>query len=38
MKTIAGLIAHVLEAKGDAATTEAVKKDVKELCDRFPIY
>src|SRR5687768_9049947 len=38
MKTIANLIARVLDAKGDAAVTAQVKKEVKELCDRFPIY
>jgi glycine hydroxymethyltransferase len=38
MKTVAGLMARVLDAKGDEAVTAAVKKDVKELCDRFPIY
>ena len=38
MKTVAGLIARVLDAKGDAGVTAQVKKDVKELCDRFPIY
>ena len=38
MKTVAGLIARVLDAKGDADVTAQVKKDVKELCDRFPIY
>jgi glycine hydroxymethyltransferase len=38
MKTIAQLIARVLDAKGDAAVVEEVKKGVKELCDRFPIY
>ncbi|HEX2062140.1 MAG TPA: serine hydroxymethyltransferase, partial [Thermoanaerobaculia bacterium] len=38
MKTIANLIARVLDAKGDEAVTAQVKKDVKELCDRFPIY
>ena len=38
MKTVAGLIARVLDAKGEAAVTAQVKKDVKELCDRFPIY
>jgi glycine hydroxymethyltransferase len=38
MKTIARLIARVLDAKGDAGVTAQVKKDVKELCDRFPIY
>ena len=38
MKTIARLIARVLDAKGDASVTAQVKKDVKELCDRYPIY
>jgi glycine hydroxymethyltransferase len=38
MKTVAQLIARVLDAKGDAGVTEEVKRGVKELCDRFPIY
>jgi glycine hydroxymethyltransferase len=38
MKTIATLIARVLDAKGDPAVIEEVKRGVKELCDRFPIY
>jgi glycine hydroxymethyltransferase len=38
MKTIATLIARVLDSKGDAGVITQVKKDVKELCDRFPIY
>ncbi len=38
MRTIANLIARVLDAKGDAVVTAQVKKEVKELCDRFPIY
>ncbi len=38
MATIAQLMARALEAKGDAAAIEEVKKGVKELCDRFPIY
>ncbi|HEV7766098.1 MAG TPA: serine hydroxymethyltransferase [Thermoanaerobaculia bacterium] len=38
MQTIALLIARVLDSKGDAAVIEGVKRDVKELCDRFPIY
>jgi glycine hydroxymethyltransferase len=38
MKTIAQLIARVLDAKDDADVTAQVKKEVKELCDRFPIY
>ena len=38
MKTIAQLIARVLDAKGDAGVTTQVKRDVKQLCDQFPIY
>jgi glycine hydroxymethyltransferase len=38
MKTIAQLIARVLDSKGDASVVEQVKKDVKAVCDRFPIY
>jgi glycine hydroxymethyltransferase len=38
MKTIAALIARVLDARGEGAVVEAVKRDVKDLCDRFPIY
>jgi len=38
MKTMAQLIARVLDAKGDAGVVSQVKKDVKQLCDRFPIY
>jgi glycine hydroxymethyltransferase len=38
MKTIANLIARVLDSNGDAAVIEGVKRDVKELCDKFPIY
>jgi glycine hydroxymethyltransferase len=38
MKTIANLIARVLDAKGEPAVIEEVKRGVKELCDRFPIY
>jgi glycine hydroxymethyltransferase len=38
MKTIAQLIARVLDSKGDDGVIAQVKKDVKELCDRFPIY
>jgi glycine hydroxymethyltransferase len=38
MKTIAGLIARVLDARGDEGVTAEVKRGVKELCDRFPIY
>ncbi len=38
MKTIAGLIARVLDSKGDAGVIAQVKSEVKSLCDRFPIY
>jgi glycine hydroxymethyltransferase len=38
MKTIALLIARVLDSKGDADVIAQVKRDVKALCDRFPIY
>jgi glycine hydroxymethyltransferase len=38
MKTIARLIARVLDAKGEAGVTAQVKREVKELCDRYPIY
>jgi glycine hydroxymethyltransferase len=38
MKTMANLIARVLDAKGDAGVTAQVKSEVKQLCDRFPIY
>ncbi|MDA3962788.1 MAG: serine hydroxymethyltransferase [Planctomycetota bacterium] len=35
---IADLIDRALKARGDAAALEAVGKDVRALCDRFPIY
>ena len=38
MKTIATLIARVLDSKGDQDVIAAVRNDVKALCDRFPIY
>ena len=38
MKTMASLIARVLDSKGDPAVTAQVRIGVKELCDRFPIY
>lgn len=38
MKTIANLIARVLDSKGDAAVIQQAKSEVKHLCDRFPIY
>jgi len=38
MKDIGGMIARVLDNKGDAAMMEKVKAQVKEICDRFPLY
>src|SRR5947209_9748949 len=38
MKTIASLMARVRDAKGDAAVAQQVKGEVKQLCDRYPIY
>ena len=38
MKSIAQLIARVLDAKGEAGVVETVRKQVKDLCDRFPVY
>jgi glycine hydroxymethyltransferase len=38
MKTLAQLIARVLDSKGDAGVIADVKKNVKDLCDKFPIY
>ncbi len=38
MKTLAQLIARVLDSHGDAGVIAQVKKDVKVLCERFPIY
>ena len=38
MKEVGGMIANVLDSKGDAAVLTKVKTQVKELCDRFPLY
>jgi glycine hydroxymethyltransferase len=38
MKTIATLIARVLDSKGDKDVIAQVRRDVKTVCDRFPIY
>ena len=38
MQTIATLIARVLDARGEQGVVDDVKRGVKELCDRFPIY
>ena len=38
MKTVAELIARVLDAKGDTGVIAQVKQDVLRLCQEFPIY
>ncbi len=38
MPTLANLMARALDAKGDEGVLAEVRKGVKELCDRFPIY
>ena len=38
MKSVAQLIARVLDSKGDASVIATVKKEVVGLCGRFPIY
>jgi glycine hydroxymethyltransferase len=38
MKTVAELIARVLDSKGDDGVVARVRDEVKELCGRFPIY
>ncbi|HUJ15479.1 MAG TPA: serine hydroxymethyltransferase [Thermoanaerobaculia bacterium] len=38
MKTLAQLIARVLDSHGDENVIAEVKKNVKALCDQFPIY
>jgi glycine hydroxymethyltransferase len=38
MKTIARLIARVLDARGDGAAVEEVKRGVAGLCEKYPIY
>jgi glycine hydroxymethyltransferase len=38
MATIAGLIARVLDSRGDAGVVEQVRVEVREICARFPIY
>jgi glycine hydroxymethyltransferase len=35
---VAGLIADVLDAPGDAAVAERVRAEAKALCARFPVY
>jgi glycine hydroxymethyltransferase len=38
MDAIAGMIARVLAAPDDASVADAVHRDVKDLCARFPLY
>jgi glycine hydroxymethyltransferase len=38
MKTIGGLIAEVLDAKGDPAVVQRVRGAVSRMCREFPIY
>jgi len=38
MRQIAAMIARILNAKGDASTIAAVRREVEELTRRFPIY
>jgi len=38
MGIVAGLIARVLDSRGEPAVVEAVGREVRELCARFPIY
>jgi glycine hydroxymethyltransferase len=38
MKTIAGLIAEVLDAKGSPEVVQSVRERVLGLCREFPIY
>jgi glycine hydroxymethyltransferase len=38
MRTIAGLMARVLENPGDENTTRSVRAETRELCDAFPLY
>jgi glycine/serine hydroxymethyltransferase len=38
MSTIASLIARALRARDDAGTLAVIRKEVAELCARFPAY
>ncbi|MEA3222708.1 MAG: serine hydroxymethyltransferase [Thermodesulfobacteriota bacterium] len=38
MAEIASLIARVIDSKGDRGVIDAVRKEVEDLTDRFPIY
>jgi len=38
MKTVANWIYRVIESKGNEATLAKIKGEVKELCQKFPVY
>ena len=38
MKTIARMIGAVLDSKGDRGVVEKTRREVREICQRFPIY
>jgi glycine hydroxymethyltransferase len=38
MQVLAGLMARVLDSRGDTAVIDQVRNEVKEICSRFPIY
>ena len=38
MEAVGGWIARVLESPGDSETISAVRDEVRELCDAFPLY
>jgi glycine/serine hydroxymethyltransferase len=38
MPALANLMARALDSRGDEGALAEVRKGVKELCDRFPIY
>jgi len=38
MKTVARLITGVLEAKGDPVVVDKTRREVREICQRFPVY
>jgi glycine/serine hydroxymethyltransferase len=38
MAEVANLLDRVMDGKGDAAVTAAVRNDVKSLCAKFPLW
>jgi glycine hydroxymethyltransferase len=38
MRDIAGLVDRVITARGDAALEQQIRSEVRELCERFPLY